>query len=183
MLAADVGVDVLPQTFLDVGLGGPLGVSISVGVAVLHHGSILLLIINWRRRRRWRRVVKQGQVIWRWRGRWSRSICNCRADTESSIFFEGVKRSRTWRGRLMKHAGLMIEGVWMVFEYYIRQAGCITVKNIPWMTLGWRQWFWRKTVDISTPKEIPHFFCIYYIWHERYWLPDIKKIYNHFEEQ
>lgn len=50
-------------TFLHVGLGGPLRVSVRVRVAVVHHGGLLILVVDRRGWRGRRRVVEHGHVV------------------------------------------------------------------------------------------------------------------------
>lgn len=54
-----------------------MGVSISVGIAVVDHRRLLFLIVHGRGRRRGRGLLKHRQVLWGWRRRWGGAVCDC----------------------------------------------------------------------------------------------------------
>lgn len=65
----------LPLTFLQISLGGPVGVSVSVGVAVMNHGRLLFLVVHGRRRRRGRRLLKHADILRGRRRRRGGAVC------------------------------------------------------------------------------------------------------------
>lgn len=80
----------LPLTFLQISLGGPVGVSISVGVTVMNHGGLLFLVVHRRWRGRGRRLLKHADILW---GRRRRRGWAVRYWVET----EGEKIKTLWR--------------------------------------------------------------------------------------